>query len=191
MGVSQNRGTPKRMVYNGNLIKLMIWGYQYFWKHPYLSTLSWEGFHWISNVLESLTQSFAETAPEMNLQSTLMYVYIYIWMLMYHCCHVVDSLCLTPLFLFSLTSLLFTLGPGVIDVTQDIDALQKDAGLSSMVFFIKHRGFELENMFETVLLSYCWWKKSCTSHRLLRSLCDYLQGFIHSRWLFGISSINM
>ena len=29
MGVSQNRGTPKWMVW-------MIWGYHYFWKHPYV-----------------------------------------------------------------------------------------------------------------------------------------------------------
>ena len=115
-------------------------------------------------------------------------VRIYMWMLMHHWFHVIDSLCLTPFFfLFSLTSSLFTLGPGVIDVTQDIDALQKDAGLSSM-FFSSFRGFELENMFETttnILLM------EEILHQLLRSLSDYLQGFIHSRWLFGISSINM
>ena len=42
MGVSKNRGTrvytPKWMVYNGKpktLLKWMIWGYPYFWKHPY------------------------------------------------------------------------------------------------------------------------------------------------------------
>ena len=36
MGVSKNRGIPKWMVYNGKtLLKLMIWGYHYFWKHPY------------------------------------------------------------------------------------------------------------------------------------------------------------
>ena len=33
--VSKNRGTPKWMVYNGKpLLKWMIWGYPYFWKHP-------------------------------------------------------------------------------------------------------------------------------------------------------------
>ena len=32
-GVSKNRGTPKRMVYNGK--PLLKWGYPYFWKHPY------------------------------------------------------------------------------------------------------------------------------------------------------------
>ena len=35
MDVSKNRGTPKWMVYNGKpLLKFMIWGYPYFWKHP-------------------------------------------------------------------------------------------------------------------------------------------------------------
>ena len=34
MGVSNNRGTPKWMVYNGKtLLKWMIWGYHYFRKH--------------------------------------------------------------------------------------------------------------------------------------------------------------
>ena len=36
--------------------------------------------------------------------------------------------------------------------------------------------------------TYCWWKKSCTSW--IGSLSHYLHGFIHPRWLFGISSIN-
>ena len=67
---------------------------------------------------------------------------------MHHWCHVIDSLCLT-LFFLSLTSTLFTVGPGVIDVTQDIDALQKDAGLSIHVFSITFGGFESDNMFET------------------------------------------
>ena len=32
----KNRGTPKWMVYNGkSLLKWMIWGYPYLWKHPY------------------------------------------------------------------------------------------------------------------------------------------------------------
>ena len=37
MGVSKNRDTPKWMVYNGNpyILKWMIWGYHYFWKHPH------------------------------------------------------------------------------------------------------------------------------------------------------------
>ena len=36
MGVSKNRGTPKWMVYDGKaLLKWMIWGYHYFWKHPH------------------------------------------------------------------------------------------------------------------------------------------------------------
>ena len=26
------------MVYNGNPLKLMIWGYHYFWKHPCVNT---------------------------------------------------------------------------------------------------------------------------------------------------------
>ena len=35
MGVSKNGGTPKWMVYKGKpLLKWMIWGYPYFWKHP-------------------------------------------------------------------------------------------------------------------------------------------------------------
>ena len=91
-----------------------------------------------------------------------------------------------PFFSFFLTSLLFTLGPGVIDVAQDIDALQKDAGLSSIFVFIIS-GVKLENMFETtnILLM------EEILHQLLCSLSHYLQGFIHSRWFFGISSINM
>ncbi len=38
MDVSKNRGTPKWMVCNGKpyLLKWMIWGYPYFWKHPYI-----------------------------------------------------------------------------------------------------------------------------------------------------------
>ena len=36
MGVSKNRGTPKWMVYRKILLKWMIWGYPYFWKHPYI-----------------------------------------------------------------------------------------------------------------------------------------------------------
>ena len=37
MGVSKNRGTPKWMVYfmENPMNKWMIWGYHYFWKHPY------------------------------------------------------------------------------------------------------------------------------------------------------------
>ena len=36
MGISKNRGSPKWMVYDGKaLLKWMIWGYHYFWKHPH------------------------------------------------------------------------------------------------------------------------------------------------------------
>ena len=36
MGVSKNKGTPEWRVFLWNtLLKLMIWGYHYFWKHPY------------------------------------------------------------------------------------------------------------------------------------------------------------
>ena len=36
-GVSENRDTLKWMVYNGKtLLKLMIWGYHSFWKHPWI-----------------------------------------------------------------------------------------------------------------------------------------------------------
>jgi len=36
MGVSINGGIPKWMVYNAKPSKKwMIWGYHYFWKHPY------------------------------------------------------------------------------------------------------------------------------------------------------------
>ena len=39
MDVSKNRGTPKWMVYNGKtLLKWMIWGYPYFWKHPVIAS---------------------------------------------------------------------------------------------------------------------------------------------------------
>ena len=38
MDVSKDRDTPKWMIYNGKpwktLLKWMIWGYLYFWKHP-------------------------------------------------------------------------------------------------------------------------------------------------------------
>ena len=38
LGVSKNRGTPTWMVYNGKPYSNgMIWGYPYFWKHPFLS----------------------------------------------------------------------------------------------------------------------------------------------------------
>ena len=46
MGVSKNRGTPKWMVYDGKtLLKWMIWGYPYFWKHPYgyMISAAWAG----------------------------------------------------------------------------------------------------------------------------------------------------
>ena len=36
---------------------------------------------------------------------------------------------------------------------------------------------------------YCWWLKSGI-HQLIWSIYHYSQGFIHPRWLFGISSIN-
>ena len=40
MDVSKNRGTPKWMVYiiieSPIKVKWMIWGYPYFWKHPYI-----------------------------------------------------------------------------------------------------------------------------------------------------------
>ncbi len=37
MAVSKNRGTPKWMVHNGKpYYNGMIWGYHYFWKHPYI-----------------------------------------------------------------------------------------------------------------------------------------------------------
>ena len=39
----------------------------------------------------------------------------------------------------------------------------------------------LEVAFEVV--NYCWWLKSCT--RKIGSLSQYLQGFIHPRWLAG------
>ena len=36
LGVSKHRGTPKWMVYDGKpYSKWMIWGYHYFWKHPF------------------------------------------------------------------------------------------------------------------------------------------------------------
>ena len=38
-------------------------------------------------------------------------------------------------------------------------------------------------------LTYCGWRKSCTSW-FIGSLSHYLQGFIHPMWLFGISSTN-
>ena len=37
LDVSENRGTPKWMVYNGKpLLKWMIWGHHYFRKHPFV-----------------------------------------------------------------------------------------------------------------------------------------------------------
>ena len=38
MDVSKNRGTPKWMVkiMENPINKWMIWGYPYFWKHPYM-----------------------------------------------------------------------------------------------------------------------------------------------------------
>ena len=48
MDVSKNSGTPKWMVYNGNPYQNgMIWGYPYFWKHPYILPIlpSWEASH--------------------------------------------------------------------------------------------------------------------------------------------------
>ena len=41
MVASENGGTPKWMIYNGKpLFKWMIWGYHYFWKHPYTNGTS-------------------------------------------------------------------------------------------------------------------------------------------------------
>ena len=42
MGVSENRGTPK----------WMIWGYPYFRKHPYRSNESNHFLHWVSNPVD-------------------------------------------------------------------------------------------------------------------------------------------
>ena len=36
---------------------------------------------------------------------------------------------------------------------------------------------------------YCWWFRN-PANQSIGSLSHYLQGFIHTRWLFGISSIN-
>ena len=39
MGVSKNRGNTPKMdgLFHGNpMNKWMIWGYHYFWKHPYI-----------------------------------------------------------------------------------------------------------------------------------------------------------
>ena len=49
LGVSKNRGTPKRMVYNGKtLLKWMIWGYHYFRKHPSISQRRNKGSKWVA-----------------------------------------------------------------------------------------------------------------------------------------------
>ena len=50
MGVSENRGTPKWMVYNGKPYETgMIWGYHYFSKHPYSSlTTDFKPALWVS-----------------------------------------------------------------------------------------------------------------------------------------------
>ena len=37
---------------------------------------------------------------------------------------------------------------------------------------------------------YCWWKKSQTTSWYVVNIPIVLKGFIHPRWLFGISSIN-
>ena len=44
MGVSKNRGKNPKMdgLYWKTLLKWMIWGYPYFWKHPYVVIPSWE-----------------------------------------------------------------------------------------------------------------------------------------------------
>ena len=39
------------------------------------------------------------------------------------------------------------------------------------------------------MMIYCWWFRN-PANQLIGSLSHYLQGFIHPRWLFGISSIN-
>ena len=53
MGVSKNRGTPKKMVYNGSKFQTLfkipwIWGFSpYFWKHAYIyiTNMFQHGFH--------------------------------------------------------------------------------------------------------------------------------------------------
>ena len=42
------------------------------------------------------------------------------------------------------------------------------------------------NQLGDIGLWYCWWKKSCTSWGW-QLVYHYLQGFIHPKWLFGIS----
>ena len=44
LGVSKNKGTPKWMVYNGTLLRWMIWGYHYFWKHPFVEACLFRPF---------------------------------------------------------------------------------------------------------------------------------------------------
>ena len=45
MDVSKNRGTPKMDGLQWKtLLKLMIWGYRYFWKHPYTKSLPMVAF---------------------------------------------------------------------------------------------------------------------------------------------------
>ncbi len=57
LGVSKNNGTPKWMVYNGKpmktLLKWMIWGYHYFWKHPFNDPCSKWANIWISQFASS------------------------------------------------------------------------------------------------------------------------------------------
>ena len=137
---------------------------------------------------ESLTQSFAETALKWiyNLHWCMCtYIYIlYMWMLMHHWFHVIDSLCLIPFFSFF---------PHILIVHAWSRRNWCCAGHWRSAercrpvhpwFFPSFRGFETTTnilLMEEIL------------HQLLpvRSLSHYLQGFIHSRWFFGISSINM
>ena len=56
MGVSKNMGTPKWMVYNlmETLLKWMIWGYPYFWKHLHVVHVSIQGAMFCSTIHRSL-----------------------------------------------------------------------------------------------------------------------------------------
>jgi len=52
LGVSKNRGTPKMDgLWWKTLLKWMIWGYHYFWKHPYISMWHFE----VENIILSHT----------------------------------------------------------------------------------------------------------------------------------------
>ena len=81
--------------------------------------------------------------------------------------------------------LVFTWSYNLICFTSSEKTPEKKKNVSRLQLSRAHRGRR-----RPARVISCWWKKSGVHQVEVGSLSHYLQGFIHPRWLFGISSIK-